>query len=385
MKPRRLLFVTYGFSVGGAERFLVNLLNGLDRSSTVPLVVSLNHPGKLEEQLDPGIQVMHFPRASKLDFSQVSKIAALLEEYDIDTAFVLSLYCNMFLHRALRRTKRRVRTIISLHATSPRSVKDDLLTRLYARFLQGNETIVTVSTNQARYLARRYGIDAAQFTTIHNGVDVSHWTVPPDGFDRSAARKNLDVPPEAPVLIMVAALRPEKRHEDALQALHHWKNAFVEPLPYLLIVGDGDSDRLQELEALAGRLGVGGNVRYVGVQADPRPYYWMADVFTLSSAAVETFSMAALEAMASGLPCVLTDIGGASEMIVEGTNGICVPCRAPDLLAAGWRKALQKETAVSADRIRAHVVQHFSLTRCVQRYEQLLRDRTSSVSADVAL
>jgi glycosyltransferase involved in cell wall biosynthesis len=98
----------------------------------------------------------------------------------------------------------------------------------------------------------------------------------------------------------------------------------------------------------------------------------MADLFTLSSIAVETFSLAALEAMSTGLPCVLTDIGGAAEMIMDGQNGYLVPPGRPDLLADAWSRALRGGVAWPSQRIRENVVGRFGLDGCVQAYEDAL-------------
>ena len=97
----------------------------------------------------------------------------------------------------------------------------------------------------------------------------------------------------------------------------------------------------------------------------------MSDLFTLSSNN-ETFSIAALEAMATGLPCVLTDVGGTREMVIEGTNGYLVPPENPRLLADTWLQVLKRKADFSPESVRATVASRFSLERCVRSYEQLL-------------
>jgi glycosyltransferase involved in cell wall biosynthesis len=143
-------------------------------------------------------------------------------------------------------------------------------------------------------------------------------------------------------------------------------------MPYLLLVGGGDVQREKSLRSLAAGLKVADQVRFCGMQADVRPFYWIADAFTLSSDRVETFSLAALEAMSTGLPCILTDVGGAREMIVEGMNGCVVPPRNPPLLARGWNRVMETQDSFKPDEIRGFVCERFTLDQCVAGYTALL-------------
>ncbi len=83
--------------------------------------------------------------------------------------------------------------------------------------------------------------------------------------------------------------------------------------------------------------------------------------------------MAALEAMSMGLPCILTEVGGAREMIVEGMNGYLVPPRRPHDLAKAWLKALDNKYLFDREKIRACVVENFDLTGCARKYQMLLK------------
>lgn len=88
----------------------------------------------------------------------------------------------------------------------------------------------------------------------------------------------------------------------------------------LVVVGEGNQRRAARL---ADRLGVGGQVSFIGPVKDPGSYYQEADVFVLPSL-YEPFSNACLEAMSRGLPVVTTEMNGASEALLSGENGVVV-------------------------------------------------------------
>jgi glycosyltransferase involved in cell wall biosynthesis len=70
--------------------------------------------------------------------------------------------------------------------------------------------------------------------------------------------------------------------------------------------------------------------------------------------------------MSMGLTCVLTDVGGACEMVVEGMNGYLVEPQNPRHIAEGWMAAFQNKDHFEREKIRTWVIEHFSLTDCVR-------------------
>jgi glycosyltransferase involved in cell wall biosynthesis len=125
-------------------------------------------------------------------------------------------------------------------------------------------------------------------------------------------------------------------------------------------------------------LGIEQHVIFCGQQLDVRPFLGAADVFTLTSNN-ETFSIAALEAMAMGVPCVLTDIGGAHEMIVDGKNGFLVESGNPGSIAAGWLKVFNQNDLFDKWQIRKMVVDRFSIQRLISDFEAMLGERAPFV------
>lgn len=128
-------------------------------------------------------------------------------------------------------------------------------------------------------------------------------------------------------LVNVGALAPRKGQEFAIRALALLGERGVEAR--LVVVGGGPDERM--LAARAGELGVKDCVEFVGEQLDPRPYLEAADLFVFPSRQ-EGFSNALIEAMASGLPVVASDVGGNREAL-GSDGGMIVPAEDPTALA----------------------------------------------------
>jgi glycosyltransferase involved in cell wall biosynthesis len=154
-------------------------------------------------------------------------------------------------------------------------------------------------------------------TVIYNGIDVSAYNSAPK-------------PVNGPLrLVTVGALAPRKGQEYAVEALRLVTDAGVSAT--LVLVGSGPDEA--KLRRLAADSGVERLITFAGEQTDPRRYLEEADIFVLPSRQ-EGFSNAILEAMASALPVIATDVGGNAEAIVHGTGGLIVEPESSTALAA---------------------------------------------------
>ena len=131
---------------------------------------------------------------------------------------------------------------------------------------------------------------------------------------RYALRRAAEIRGDAFVFLMAARFMPLKAHDTAIRALAILAKETGGENGHLLLVGAGDSGLIAGLKTLAVGLGVSGRISFCGVQADAVPFYHAADAYTLTSRS-EVFPLSALEALSTGLPCVLTDVGGAGEII----------------------------------------------------------------------
>jgi glycosyltransferase involved in cell wall biosynthesis len=353
--------------VGGAEKFLILLSNSLIHDTEKQVVISLDETNTLRHELDLRINFITLPRKFKFDIKPVLKLRKLIRNEQPDTIFCVNFYSYIITRCAMLGLKTRAKRIISYHSTIHVTKKEHWLHKLYAYFLTKKDSIITVSSNQAIYTSKKYRIPLRKFITIHNGINVAQWSLPPDKPDpRLAIREEYGIPLSAKVIVISAAFRPEKNHLGAINALQLLHSAYQEEA-YLLLVGDGIMK--EEIVSLTRQLKLEKFVKLAGMQKDVKPFYYAADLFSLCSTSVETFSIAALEAMSCGLPVVLTNIGGASEMVDENINGcLCEPL--DHSIADAWHKCLHH--GYHSKMIQRYVEDNFGSEKMVSNYKKIL-------------
>ena len=362
----KILYITPALSVGGAEKFLILLSNSLINEREKQIVVSLQAVNTLQAELDKRISFIALPRKFKFDLNPVSKLRGLIKRERPSVIFCINFYSYLVCRCAMIGLKTKSRRVISYHSTIHVTKKEHLLHKFYAFLLTKTDSIVTVSSNQAQYTSKLYKIPSAKFTTIHNGINLQYWHPSTDDKVRNEIRKQYDIVPGAKVIVMTAALRIEKNHLGAVRALQLLHNVYGQKA-YLIMVGDGIMR--ESIKKLANDLNVQDYIRITGMQKEVRPFYWTSDLFTLCSTSVETFSIAALEAMGCGLPGVLTNIGGASEMIKDGVNGKICEVDEGDI-AKKWAAVLSGD--YSKDTIHAFARDNFSAEKMLSEYRKIV-------------
>jgi len=236
----------------------------------------------------------------------------------------------------------------SLHQRLARRAMDRLL-----------HALIAVSRRNARLRAERIGMPRAKSVAILNGVPIIDASPQQRASDRAAVRDEYGLGEDELVVGSVVRLAPGKGLDDLLRAFAIVVKGV--PATRLLLVGDGPLR--EELRALAGELGIGGRVVFAGEQKQPRRFLHAMDAFVLAVPA-GSMSIALLEAMAAGVPPVIT-FCGPEEAVIDGETGLCAPAGDP----AGLARVLHALVADSALRARlaeaaaAHARRHFSVTR----------------------
>jgi glycosyltransferase involved in cell wall biosynthesis len=223
------------------------------------------------------------------------------------------------------------RVVVSYHAMGntggTRQVAPYLLP-----LLRRADALLAVAEIQKDYLVSTEGLPREKIRVIHNGVDTARFR-PPSPAERGAIRSELGVTDREIVIVTVASLKPLKRIDALLTSAADLAKSGT-PMR-VLIVGDGPLR--SALEKVAADLGIGQQVSFLGLRDDVERFLQASDVFVLASR-TEAFPNVVLEAMATGIPVVTTDVGSVREMVEDGRSALIVPPGDNAALTAALKK-----------------------------------------------
>jgi glycosyltransferase involved in cell wall biosynthesis len=323
-----LLFIVNSLETGGAEKQVVTLLNHLDTQRFRLHLAYLKRNEALLEQLhtDRLDEVICCDVRSRIDRGAVHRLRTLIAQRGIDALICTNPYSMLYGHLA-RGARAGTRLAAVFHSTMLHSLKERLQMLLYKRLFNRCGLLIYVCESQRRYW-RQHGLHPPD-AIIYNGIDADFFTDRYTSEQRRMLRNSLELDHNDYVVGLCSALRPEKAPVDLLHAIANLRRHRV-PAKALFI---GDGPERARVERAAEALGLRPHMRITGLQRDIRPFAACCDVMTLTSHS-ETFSLAALEAMALGKPVVLSDTGGAAELVIPGEHGLLFEPGDTEALAA---------------------------------------------------
>ncbi|MFO0908644.1 MAG: glycosyltransferase family 4 protein [Isosphaeraceae bacterium] len=232
--------------------------------------------------------------------------------------------------------------------------------RFLRRLILRNGAFVAISADIERQW-HALGVEATRMTRIASGVDTSIYH---PGSSRLELGAN-----DGPVVLFTGRLHPQKSLDILFDA---WPRVARETRALLVLAGDGPERG--RLETRADELDLGDRVRFLGRVDDVADVLRAADLFVLPSVA-EGMSNSLLEAMATGLACIASDIGGNQDLLAPGEAGCLVSHRTPDAWADAIIGLLQNPTHRSrlGSRALRRIHEEFSIARVVDRYVALYR------------
>jgi glycosyltransferase involved in cell wall biosynthesis len=361
-----LLFLTTGLAYGGAETQVVRLATRLKLRGWEVSVVSLMPPKAYVEDLEAaGIPVFSLGIRRKLpDPRPVLRLARIIRKWQPDVVHSHMVHANL-LARIVRPLAPFPILVCTAHSIDEGGRLREVLYRLTDLFCD-----LTTQVSQAG-LERYVHVGAVprhKIRYIPNGVDTERFK--PNLEDRLKVRKELGV--DGFVWLAVGRFDPQKDYPNMLQAfarvVHKHSNAI------LLIVGDGP---LREtMENMARELGAEKYVKFLGIRRDIPQLMNAADAYVMSSS-WEGMPNVLLEASATGLPIVATDVGGNREVVLDGITGFLVPPRNPEALAEAVLRMMdlpEEKRREMGKAARKHVEDNFSLDRIVDMWEALYKE-----------
>lgn len=369
----RVLHVISGLEVGGAEMALYRLVSRMATLGYPLMVASLLGGGGVEDALvESRIEVVSLRRKVSARGPAANGLTALLGRCRSFRPQVIMgwMYHGIALAHGLRAVIAPASTLLwNVRCTLDESQTLPLRTRSLIRALRFASQVpsaIVYNSSLGRSQHAEQGFVDRHGVVIANGVDLDSWR--PDREAGRAVRRELGIEADAFVVGHVARFHPMKGQLDLLAA------AALTEIPgdaVLLMVGRGVTPENPNIGRALAKLP--GSIRVVmpGERADVPAIMNALDVFCLSSTS-EGFPNVVLEAMACGVPCVVTDVGDAPVMV--DTSGWVVRRSCPNDLArviAGVAALDRAQLARYGELARERVVGHYSMDRMLSDYVRL--------------
>jgi glycosyltransferase involved in cell wall biosynthesis len=369
----RVVFVSSSFNVGGAERQWSILLPRLvERGHSVQLITLKSGGRFLDDLQRAGIDVRCADLRRRLDAVKLYRIFGLVNG---DPDLIVSWGTSAaYVGRAIAWRYR-----ASLVANDHRPVAADG-TVLPRRFIQSQflrliagqvDALIAVSESQVSSLSRS-GFDRGRIRVVPNGVAAAQ-IVPPQA--RAKIREQVGIQQHEFAVLLLAALRPEKRIDRFVRAIGIATSADARVIGF--VAGEGpERARLTGLEHAA--------VHFLGARADVHDLLAAVDAVALSSA-YEALPMALLEAMAAGKPLVAFDVGGVRDLVQPGKTGILVTDGDTSAMAAAVLELAQDpelaaKLGTGAKRLQRRL---YTLEHMVEEFERVLVEVAGGDAAEM--
>lgn len=370
----RLVRTTHVIShlmTGGSETMLLKLLAATPRELQDPRVVSLLSVGTV----GPRIRALGIP-VEALEIRRVPGLPAALLALRrtagrTSTDVVVGWMYHGNLAASLGASLARGAPVIwnirhSVYDLADEKQSTAWLIRTGAK-LSGRAAAIVYNSHIARKQHERLGYASARSTVIPNGFDTACFA--PDNSARASVRAELGLPQNALLLGMVARLHPMKDHVGLLRAFATVRERV--PGAHLLLAGRDVVASQPQLAAVLRELGLGGAVHLLGERADMPRLAASLDV-ALSSSFSEGMPNTVGEAMACGVPCVVTDVGDSALLV--GPTGVAVPPRDSQAFAAactGLLEGSEHKRRELGNQARRRIEQHFGIEAIAKRFQAL--------------
>lgn len=338
MKKIKILFVLGTLEIGGTERQFIEVLRRLNRERFEPSVLSFSDDGRLREE----IQALHVP-LTLLDFSglkgkyhvssyiELGKFLRAMIQYmrrekpDIVQSYLF--WANIYAAIAAKFAK------IPIIITGRRELVDMSFLHWHYRWLLffSNAIATRVLANSQRAerecITQERFLNSQKVLIIRNGIDVDKYAI--TASEKRALLPENGISKKRYTVGVLANLHACKGIDTFLQAAVSVLQVY--PETRFLIIGR-DTGMYRQLRQLAEDLQIVKSIIFTGERSDIPELLSILDV-QVSSSRTESLSNAILEGMASGKAIIATSVGGSSELIVDGQNGLLIPPDKPEILA----------------------------------------------------
>ncbi len=370
----RVAFLTRSLDVGGAEVQMTALASLLPRPEFATRVLTFYGGGPLKAQIGAaGVPLVDLDKRGRWDLLRfASRLAGSMRAF---APHIVHSYLGgpNLLAAAIKPFLRDSRLVWGVRESDMDFSHYDWTWRATFRLqsmLSFVPDLIVANSQSGLEHCLAQGFRGAQATVVANGIDTQRFQ--PNRQQGAALRRQWLAGRVGPLIGLVARIDPMKDHNNFLQMIENI--ALTNREIRFVCIGAGRPKYEAELRSLAQSLGIAERIVWAGHQSDMPAAHNALDLNLLSSAFGEGFPNAVGEAMACGVPCVVTEVGDAA--LVVGPAGSVVPRRDPAALAAAVRRWLampEAERQALAQAARRRVVAEFSAEAMVARSADLYR------------
>ncbi|MCC6749262.1 MAG: glycosyltransferase [Deltaproteobacteria bacterium] len=373
MAPARIFYLISSLTQGGAERHLLELIRLLPPERFEPTICVLRPVVHYRAETPPGQPAYSLGRFWFLPTS-FARLVTALRDCRPDLIHCYLNDGNLW-GRLASQLAPSARLITSVHL-------DDMsgFYRRAERLLWPlSDQVVAHSESIRRLLVGELGLPGERVRVIANGVDTARFR-PPSPAERAEARRTYDLGEDDFMALMPARICDQKNQLGVIEALAALRAQRRLPPSFRLFLAGRVSSRrvLETLRYKLWRHDLGGQVQWLGPVAEMQRLLWATDLGLLPSR-TEASPIAALEAMASGLPMLITEPSNTDGVVIPGAHGWELPSENTAALAEALAEAIRAPRELRhamGERGRAHVTQAFSAERVagdfVRLYDELL-------------
>ncbi len=355
----RILFITTGLKLGGAERQVVDLADRLAERGHEVAIAYLTGDAELRPRnVRVGLHPVHCAKSVLGMAAGCLRLRSLIRQWNADIVHSHMVHANL-IARLLRLITPMSKLVCTAHSTKEGG---GLISLAY----RATDFLATISTNVSREAVTAFeqcgAAPKGRMIPVLNGIDLTEFSYSQER--RHESRQRLFPNSDRRLILAVGRLVPEKNFSALLCAFASLRKA--RPDTELWIAGGGELRA--QLEEERSDLHLDDSVRFLGVRADVPDLMRAADVFVLSSL-FEGFGLVVAEAMASGTVTVATDAGGIAE--VMSGHGYCVPVGDQEALEAALSAALQlspDEAIALGVAARRHIEDNFDINRTIDQW-----------------
>ena len=373
MSDHNILLLTRCLDIGGAERQLVLLANGLHRCGIRVQVVTFYPGGALrEELLHTGILVTDLGKKSRWDVLSFLRRAVALVRRENPTVLYCFLPVANIIGILVKPFAPRMRVLWGIRAGNMDLSRYDRLWRSVA-WLEAKlgrwADLIVCNSQAGRQHHLRCGFPANRMVVVPNGIDTARFCF--DLHGRRRLRHEWGVAEHEVLIGLAARLDPMKDHHTFLEAAARLAGRW--PKARFVCVGSGPADYRAALVKRTIALGLADRMVWAEARQDMSAVYSACDIASSSSAYGEGFSNTIAEAMSCERICVVTDVGDSA--LIVGETGRVVPANDPLALAEAWALIMNLEETdrrALGQAARARVIAQFGVDKMVEGTGRLL-------------